>query len=226
MTGTQSGPFNGLPPTEARIKLPGIDVITLGEGLLSVEGYFDQRTLLEQLGVQVAVQPANVGPLAFGTSVRFRSSNAGVPGALSMTWMDVRDEAEGEEVKQRARAIAAEMARVPGFMAGGNDHCGAALHPHPVGRSRDHPATLSKRPAQGCGATGIRDKLRHGSSYRSLGSRSPQSAVAAVSEVRNHDRPGPSRPVLPLRRTVPSATYLHLTDLSASQGAIAVLLST
>jgi predicted ester cyclase len=31
MTGTQSGPFNGLPPTEARIKLPGIDVITLGE---------------------------------------------------------------------------------------------------------------------------------------------------------------------------------------------------
>jgi steroid delta-isomerase-like uncharacterized protein len=65
MTGTQSGPFNGLPPTEARIKLPGIDVITLGEaGLRLVEGYFDQRTLLEQLGVQVAVQPSNVGPLA------------------------------------------------------------------------------------------------------------------------------------------------------------------
>jgi len=42
MIGTQSGPLNGLPPTEARIKLPGIDVITLGEsGLLSVEGYFD-----------------------------------------------------------------------------------------------------------------------------------------------------------------------------------------
>ena len=38
--------------TEARVKLPGIDVITLGEhGLRSVEGYFDQRTLLEQLGV-------------------------------------------------------------------------------------------------------------------------------------------------------------------------------
>jgi predicted ester cyclase/heme-degrading monooxygenase HmoA len=117
MTGTQSGPLNGLPPTEARIKLPGIDVITLGEaGLLSVEGYFDQRTLLEQLGVQVTVQPANVGPLAFGTSVRFRSSNTDVPGALSMTWIDVHDEAEGEEIKQRSRAIAAEMARVPGFI--------------------------------------------------------------------------------------------------------------
>jgi hypothetical protein len=117
MTGTQSGQFNGLPPTEARIKLPGIDVITLRDtGLLSVEGYFDQRTFLEQLGVQLAVQPANVGPLAFGTSVRFRSSNTSIPGALSLTWIDVRSEAENEEVKQRTRAIVAELARVPGFI--------------------------------------------------------------------------------------------------------------
>ena len=117
MTGTHLGTLHGLPPTQAHIKLPGIDVITLGEaGILSVDGYFDQRTLLDQLGAQVTVQPANVGPLAFGTSVRLRTSNAGVPGALTMTWMDVRDEAEGEEVKQRVRAIAAEMARVPGFI--------------------------------------------------------------------------------------------------------------
>ena len=54
--------------------------------------------------------------LAFGTSVRFRSSNTSVPGALSMTWIDVRSEAEAEDVKQRSRAIAAEMARVPGFI--------------------------------------------------------------------------------------------------------------
>ena len=38
MTGTHLGTLHGLPPTEARIKLPGIDVITLGEaGILSVE---------------------------------------------------------------------------------------------------------------------------------------------------------------------------------------------
>ena len=48
--------------------------------------------------------------------MRLRSSNTGVPGALSMTWMDVRDEAEAEEVRQRARAIAAEMARGSGFI--------------------------------------------------------------------------------------------------------------
>jgi steroid delta-isomerase-like uncharacterized protein len=117
MTGTHLGTLNGLPPTEARIKLPGVDVITLGEaGILSVEGYFNQRTLLDQLGAQVTVLPANVGPMAFGTSTRFRTSNTGVPGALSMTWIDVNDEAEGEDIKQRSRAIAAEMARVPGFI--------------------------------------------------------------------------------------------------------------
>jgi hypothetical protein len=33
-----------------------------------------------------------------------------------MTWIDVNDEAEGEDIKQRSRAIAAEMARVPGFI--------------------------------------------------------------------------------------------------------------
>ena len=117
MSGRQSGPLNGLPPTEASIKLPGIDVITVGDkGLLSVEGYFDQRTLIEQLGAQVAVQPTSVGPLAFGTSVRFRSSNTSVPGALAMTWIEVRSEAEAEDVRQRSRAIVAEMARVPGFL--------------------------------------------------------------------------------------------------------------
>ena len=117
MTGTQTGPLNGLPPTEARIKLPGVDVISVGDkGLLSVDGYFDQRTLIEQLGAQVAVQPTSVGALAFGTSVRFRSSNTSVPGALAMTWIEVRSEAEAEDVRQRSRAIAAEMARVPGFL--------------------------------------------------------------------------------------------------------------
>jgi len=135
MTGTHLGTLNGLPPTEAQIKLPGVDVITLGEaGILSVEGYFNQRTLLDQLGAQVTVLPANVGPMAFGTSTRFRTSNTGVPGALSMTWIDVNDEAEGEDIKQRSRAIAAEMARVPRFhRLGGDRHCRAALHPHPVG---------------------------------------------------------------------------------------------
>ena len=153
MTGTQSGRLNGLPPTEARIKLPGIDVITLGEaGLLSVEGYFDQRTLLEQLGVQVTVQVANVGPLAFGTSVHFRTSNTEVPGALSMTWIDVHDEAEGEEIKQRSRQSLLRWRGCPVSLAGwesalqsGSTPSPCGMIPKPSGNSQQTPSTRLRR---------------------------------------------------------------------------------
>jgi len=157
MTGTQSGPFNGLPPTEARIRLPGIDVITLGEeGLLSVEGYFDQRTFLEQLGVQVTVQPANVGSVAFGTSTRFRSANTSVPGALSLTWIDVRSESEGEDVKEQSRAIAAEMAAgMPGFIGWMGTVISERLYTLTLW---DHPETVRQ----------LRSSARHKAAVRQL----------------------------------------------------------
>ena len=83
---------------------------------VSVEGYFDQRTFLDQLGVQVTVQPANAGPLAFGTSTRFRTGSTTVPGAISVTWIDVGSKAEAEGVKERSRGNVAELAQLPGFI--------------------------------------------------------------------------------------------------------------
>src|SRR5512133_1542183 len=117
MTGTQSGTFNGLPPSEAQIKLPGMDVIKVGDkGLLTVDGYFDTRTLIEQLGARVAVQPASAGAVAFGTAMRFRSEKTSIPGALSLTWIDVNSETEADYVRQRSRALAGEMAGMRGFL--------------------------------------------------------------------------------------------------------------
>lgn len=57
MTGTNTGPFLGLPgPTGAAVDLPAIDVITVGDdGIISVVGYFDQLSLLGQLGVPVQI---------------------------------------------------------------------------------------------------------------------------------------------------------------------------
>src|SRR5215208_5548889 len=58
MRGTNSGSLRGLPPTGKTIKLPGIDVIRVsGDKVLSVTGYFGRQTMLEQLGLQVVVQP-------------------------------------------------------------------------------------------------------------------------------------------------------------------------
>ncbi|MGY1684475.1 ester cyclase [Geodermatophilus sp. SYSU D00867] len=59
MQGTNSGVVPGLPaPTERRCDLPGIDAIEVGpDGITRVVGYFDQKTLLEQLGMRVDVVP-------------------------------------------------------------------------------------------------------------------------------------------------------------------------
>ena len=58
MKGTNSGPFAGDPPTGKSVALPGADFLTVaGDKIGSVKGYFDQRTLVEQLGLQVIEQP-------------------------------------------------------------------------------------------------------------------------------------------------------------------------
>jgi hypothetical protein len=47
-----SGAYGG------RTDLPGVDVITVGpDGIRSVVGYFDQLTMLAQLGVDLQVGP-------------------------------------------------------------------------------------------------------------------------------------------------------------------------
>ncbi len=48
-----------------------LDLITVGEGgITSVVGYFDQKTFVEQLGLQVILVPANEPPMLFGMSAR------------------------------------------------------------------------------------------------------------------------------------------------------------
>jgi hypothetical protein len=75
MRGTNTGLLPGIPdPTGATCDLPGIDVITIGDaGIVSVVGYFDQKTFVEQLGLQALIVPANEPPMVFamgGSSIR------------------------------------------------------------------------------------------------------------------------------------------------------------
>ena len=105
MKGTNSGPFGGGPPTGKVIALPGADFFTLvGEGIRSVKVYFDQRTLVDQLGLQVIVQPYAIGPFSFGNAVRYTTGKKTKPGAFSLTWIEVRSEGEINEVGERGPA--------------------------------------------------------------------------------------------------------------------------
>jgi steroid delta-isomerase-like uncharacterized protein len=116
MKGTNTGSFHGLPPTERTVSLPGVDIIEIGaDGIKSVNGYFDTKTLSEQLGLQVLIQPYKLGPFSFGISVSVQSGNKAKPGAFGITtiW---NDDAQTEEIRSFTRETAKEMLHMEGFI--------------------------------------------------------------------------------------------------------------
>lgn len=117
MKGTNSGDFAGGPPTGGSITLPGADFITIEDGKMkSVQGYFDQRTLVEQLGLQVIVQPYQIGPVQWGSAVRMNLGNPAKPGAISLTWIAPRSEEEGNKIRDFTQKIIQELPKAPGFL--------------------------------------------------------------------------------------------------------------
>lgn len=118
MRGTNDGaPLPGAPaPTGGTLDLPGVDVMTTADGrLVDVVGYFDQKTFVEQLGLQTFPMPQDSWPVSYGTSVRVDLGNTTVPGALTMTWIEV-DEAEQGELISRTTEMITAWASDPAFV--------------------------------------------------------------------------------------------------------------
>lgn len=116
MRGTNTGAFQGLPATGRAISLSGVDVIDVGDdGIQTVKGYFDTRAVPDQLGLQVLVQPVQLGPFAFGNAVAVQSGRKTKPGAFGITTIWNAD-AQTEEVRAMTRATAIEMLQMDGFI--------------------------------------------------------------------------------------------------------------
>src|SRR2546423_10404706 len=118
MQGTNTGPFNGTPePTGGTCDLPGVDLITAdARGITTVVSYFDQKTLAEQLGCQALIVRQDEWPMYFGMSQRTDLGNTTVPGALTMTWIDVDSDEESNEVGRRVSNIVESLSSEPGFI--------------------------------------------------------------------------------------------------------------
>ncbi|HSN73825.1 MAG TPA: ester cyclase [Anaerolineae bacterium] len=117
MRGTNSGSFNGLPPTGKRVEVPGADFIEIGDGKIrSVRGYFDSRLVPAHLGLQISVQPHRIGPFAFGSSVLVQSGKCTRPGAFSITSIEARNMEEVEWLRDQSRQISSEMLGMDGFI--------------------------------------------------------------------------------------------------------------
>ena len=116
MKGTNAGAFQGLPATGREISLPGADFMEIGtDGIEALKGYFDTRSIPEQLGLQVLVQPFKVGPFSFGNSTAVQSGKRTKPGAFAITTIWNADE-QTEEIRALTRATAAEMLQMEGFI--------------------------------------------------------------------------------------------------------------
>ena len=117
MRGTNRGSLGGLPPTGATVALPGADFITVcDDGIRRVEGYFDRTTLMQQLGVQVHVQPYAAGPVRFGVCTSVRSDNPATPGAVSLTMIEARTDDEVQQIRDTSRRIMLQLSGMPGFL--------------------------------------------------------------------------------------------------------------
>ena len=78
------------------VALPGADFIDYdpaADRLAKVIGYFDTATMLTQLGLQAHITPADMEPVTkFGVSLRVDTQRQAIPGAFSVTWIDIDPE--------------------------------------------------------------------------------------------------------------------------------------
>jgi predicted ester cyclase len=118
MRGTNTGPLPGGPPLGRTIALPGADFIEVeGDHVKTVTGYFDQKTLFEQMGLAVQPLPAEaIGPFSFGTGVRVSMENPARPGAFSVTVLHTRSDGERAQVSEISQNVSMDLLGMRGFI--------------------------------------------------------------------------------------------------------------
>jgi steroid delta-isomerase-like uncharacterized protein len=136
--GTNTGMWNGQPPTGQPVAIRGVNAFSLTAGkIASVEGYFDRQTMAEQLGFQMRPLPTVAGPFQFGYAVRASTGSSTTPGAFSLTWIDARSEQEAEEIKLTAAVVAVELAQQAGFLSWVGMEIGSRLYTITAWESQD-----------------------------------------------------------------------------------------
>jgi steroid delta-isomerase-like uncharacterized protein len=114
MTGTNTGPMPGGPATGGSIDLPGADFVTYDpttDRLATVQGYFDTATMLEQLGLQAHITPSDTeGVTKFGYAMRVETGRDTVPGAFTLTWIEIEPEYHPALVEATSNIVVEQLA--------------------------------------------------------------------------------------------------------------------
>jgi hypothetical protein len=120
MTGTNTGPMPGGPATGGSIALPGADFIdydSASDRLTKVVGYFDTATMLGQLGLQAHITPADMEPtIKFGYALRVDSGRDAVPGAFTVTWIEIDPEFHPHLVESTMAIVMEQLGQEVGYL--------------------------------------------------------------------------------------------------------------
>ena len=123
MIGTNTGSLPGGPATGGTIDLPGADFFTYepaADCVSSVVGYFDTATMLGQLGLQAHITPSNMeGVTEFGIGLRVETGRDTVPGAFTVTWIEVDPEHQFTLVDATTNIVIEQL--------GNDDYLGACI---------------------------------------------------------------------------------------------------
>jgi hypothetical protein len=118
LRGTNSKPLKaGIDPTGKVTTLHGIEVFEDASGFTRVQRYFYQKTLYEQFGMQVIVEPLSQGKAVYGYSKRVASGNPAPPAVIGMTWIGFSDQSELDRVRTHSAKIIQDFLEEPGFMS-------------------------------------------------------------------------------------------------------------
>lgn len=148
MRGTNSGPMRGLPPTGESVEVRGADFFGFGDGhIKSVLGYFDGGAVPRQIGLQVTVQPYQVGPFHFGTSTVVQTGKTDIPGAFSITHLEARDEAAIQKVREGSRDSIIDMMKMDEFIGATTATSGSRMVTISAWKNADGPRRVMREGA-------------------------------------------------------------------------------
>ena len=118
LTGKNSNPIKpGIDATEKILHLRGIEIFEGLDRFTRVSRFFDQKSMFEQIGMQVIVEPLQQGKAAYGYSKRVASGNLNVPAVVGMTWIRFRDQSELDRIRTHAARIIQDFLDEPGFIS-------------------------------------------------------------------------------------------------------------
>ena len=118
LRGTNSKPLKpGIDATGKVTALRGVEIFEGANGFTRVRRYFDQKTLYEQIGMQVIVEPLAQGKAVYGYSKRVASGNPAPPAIVGMTWIRFRDQSELDRIRTHSAKIIQDFLDEPGFIS-------------------------------------------------------------------------------------------------------------